>query len=69
MPASSRHERVYLVRVWTEPSVVPRPNVRGTVMDVQSGSLRCFTRLGDILDFVEAGTFAGSAASTNKEKI
>jgi hypothetical protein len=53
MAASSRRERVFLVRVWLEPSVEQLPQLRGTVLDVQSGYVRHFANLGDILDVVD----------------
>ena len=53
MAASLRRERVFLVRVWLEPSVEQIPQLRGTVLDVKSGHVRHFADLGDIVELVD----------------
>jgi hypothetical protein len=50
----SRRERVYLLRIWMEPSLEQPPQLRGTVQDVRSGQSRHFAKLGEIAEFVEA---------------
>lgn len=54
MSIPMRRERLYLVRIWLEPSVTQIPQLRGMVTDVKSGSVRYLTKLCEILDFVEA---------------
>jgi hypothetical protein len=50
----ARRERIYLLRIWIEPSLEQESQLRGTVQDVRSGLSRHFARLGEIAEFVEA---------------